>query len=332
MGTRHKSIRAVLFTAVLIASLGLFAVAAACARSSEDTGATAKLGQIVFDGDSLSTYDMYPTQLMAQLGEGWSCRDVAVPGQDTDMMNADAATQVDPLWDGSQPLNIVCVWCGTNNGGYLGFATYVAIRSYCLARRAAGFKTVVFTILPRSDTFAPGDEVRWTAGRLDFNVLLRANWTSFADNLADVAADPRIGDDGDSEDSVYYVDKVHLTTAGNAIVAGIVQAAVLGIDTYRPTTAAPYAAIAIRGHYVKLRYRVNDVAPNRGTASVRIRIRTLGGRLVKKIDYAGKPVNTPLYWRFRCKLAKKTYRFYVYATDAAGNVQSKVGHNRLTVR
>jgi hypothetical protein len=318
------SIRVALLLMILAAVLGLSLAAPTDARASG--------GQIVFDGDSLSTYDKYPTQLMALLGAGWSYQDVAVPGQDTDMLNADAAMQVDPLWDGSQPLNVVCVWCGTNNGAYLGSATYDAIRSYCLARRAAGFKTVVFTILPRSDTFAPGDEVLWRAGRLVFNGLLRTNWTGFADGLADVAADSRIGDDGDSEDTAFYVDKVHLTTAGYAIVAGLAQAAVLGIDIYRPTTAAPYAATVTRGNCVKLRYRVNDVAPNRGTASVKIRIRTLDGRLVKKIDYARKPVNTLLYWRFRCRLARHAYRFYIYATDAAGNVQSRVGHNRLTVR
>ena len=35
---------------------------------------------------------------------------------------------------------------------------------------------------------------------------------------------------------------------------------------------------------------------------------------------------------FRCTLAKRTYRYYVYATDVAGNRQNKVAGNRLTVR
>ena len=35
---------------------------------------------------------------------------------------------------------------------------------------------------------------------------------------------------------------------------------------------------------------------------------------------------------FRCKLARGKYRFYVYATDPAGNKQVKVASNRLTVR
>ena len=36
--------------------------------------------------------------------------------------------------------------------------------------------------------------------------------------------------------------------------------------------------------------------------------------------------------KFRCKLAKGKYRFFVHATDAARNAQSKIASNRLTVR
>ncbi len=36
--------------------------------------------------------------------------------------------------------------------------------------------------------------------------------------------------------------------------------------------------------------------------------------------------------KFRCKLPRGTYRFYVYATDPAGNRQVKVASNRLNVR
>ena len=35
---------------------------------------------------------------------------------------------------------------------------------------------------------------------------------------------------------------------------------------------------------------------------------------------------------FRCTLARGTYRFYVHATDPAGNRQVKVVSNRLIVR
>ena len=36
--------------------------------------------------------------------------------------------------------------------------------------------------------------------------------------------------------------------------------------------------------------------------------------------------------KFRCKLATGKYKFFVYATDAAGNAQSNIATSRLTVR
>ena len=46
----------------------------------------------------------------------------------------------------------------------------------------------------------------------------------------------------------------------------------------------------------------------------------------------GVAVNRRLAASFVCRLAAGQYRFYVYATDAAGNKQSRVASNRLTVR
>ena len=49
-------------------------------------------------------------------------------------------------------------------------------------------------------------------------------------------------------------------------------------------------------------------------------------------DAYGAVLNTPLVARFACRLAAGHYRFSIYATDAAGNVQSSVASNTLTVR
>ena len=43
-------------------------------------------------------------------------------------------------------------------------------------------------------------------------------------------------------------------------------------------------------------------------------------------------VNKALTYKFRCTLAKGTYKYYVYATDASGNAQSKIGYAKLTVK
>ena len=105
------------------------------------------------------------------------------------------------------------------------------------------------------------------------------------------------------------------------------------IDTRKPATKAPRSASVRRGRVVTLRYRVNDAAPNGGTATVTIKVKTKSGKTVKTLKLGERAVNTTLSAKFRCRLAKRTYRFVVYAKDAALNAQaSPAGSNRLTVR
>ena len=103
------------------------------------------------------------------------------------------------------------------------------------------------------------------------------------------------------------------------------------IDTRRPTTAAPYSASVVRLRIAKLRFVVRDKAPCAGKAAARIVIKNGSNRTVKTIR---KTVKTGLTSTasFRCRLRKGSYRFFVYATDPAGNRQVKVTRNRLTVR
>ena len=60
------------------------------------------------------------------------------------------------------------------------------------------------------------------ATRLAYDALLRSSWGEFADGLVDIAADGRIGDTGDNLDRQFYQsDAVHLTNAGNAVMASV---------------------------------------------------------------------------------------------------------------
>ncbi len=120
----------------------------------------------------------------------------------------------------------------------------------------------------------------------------------------------------------------------SADVAGNVASArtvTVRIDTRQPRTYSNWAATVARGHTASLRYYVSDARPGSPTATVVIKVRTLAGRSVKTITARG-PVNSTLSTRFVCWLAKGHYRYFVYATDAAGNHQSAVGGNRLTVK
>jgi len=106
----------------------------------------------------------------------------------------------------------------------------------------------------------------------------------------------------------------------------------VGIDTRRPRVVANWPAAVSRGQTASLRYVIADPRPGSPTATVTVRIVSAKGRLVKTLRTAHAPVDRRLAARFVCHLAKGTYRFRVSASDAAGNAQSKVASERLTVR
>lgn len=103
----------------------------------------------------------------------------------------------------------------------------------------------------------------------------------------------------------------------------------INLDTTPPVTKAPYPAAVTKGHRATLKYRVNDAAPK---VTVTIKIKTLAGTTVKTLSLGKRATNKVLATSFVCNLAAKTYRFWVYATDPAGNVATSVGNNKLVVK
>ena len=103
------------------------------------------------------------------------------------------------------------------------------------------------------------------------------------------------------------------------------------IDTSAPRPVASWAASAVRGKTASLRYFIADHRPGSPTATVTIRIRTLAGGLVRRLVERNVAVDQHLTATFTCRLARGRYRFFVYATDAAGNRQSVVASNGLRV-
>lgn len=100
------------------------------------------------------------------------------------------------------------------------------------------------------------------------------------------------------------------------------------IDAGRPVTSAR-AALVRRGARVTLRYRVADLTPR---ANVRIVVKTLRGALRKTLRLGWRGTNALRGATWRCTLPRGHYRFFVYATDQAGNRQKQLGSARLTVR
>ncbi len=129
-----------------------------------------------------------------------------------------APAAVDQRFRRNADLNVSLVLAGGGDfyHGADPTTVYAGLKEYCALRRAAGFKVIVLTVLPRK--LWPAFE----AARTAYNQLLRQTWPEFADGLADIAADPRIGDQFDNLDLRYYrADATHPNNAGCAVMASV---------------------------------------------------------------------------------------------------------------
>lgn len=104
-----------------------------------------------------------------------------------------------------------------------------AIKAYCLARKAAGWKVIVLTILPRRDAaWTNGQAADFEATRFLANALIRTHWAEYADALVDVAADPNFTKENAYNNATYYQsNKIYLTRAGYKLIANQVQTAII---------------------------------------------------------------------------------------------------------
>lgn len=184
---------------------------------------------LLCDGNSMTftgPTSAWPTKIADYIGPSWLIRNIAVSGQTTQQMAADAASEADSQFSALRSRCILVAWEGRNDmvvNGITGAQAFANMKAYCQARRAAGWKVVVLTMLPTTAV----DETH----RGDYNTPIRATWRTFADGLADVAADPRIGDAGDALDTTYFYDGTHMTDAGYAIIAQTVAGALGGVQT-----------------------------------------------------------------------------------------------------
>jgi lysophospholipase L1-like esterase len=164
---------------------------------------------VVFEGDSITSSYGYPqleTAALARQG-----RVVATVGATTTAWNA-RATQVDALFNPARRRNVLSLLGANDIANGSDAPTYVAaLKSYCLARKAAGWTIVLKTVLPR--TTGGFNAVRNAA-----NALIIAD-PSFYDFLVRLDLDTTIGQDSDAANLTYYVDGVHPTAAGAAIIA-----------------------------------------------------------------------------------------------------------------
>ena len=201
---------------------------------------------IVCDGDSLTIGvgalpfnnfplgNDWPSQVAAALDHRGTYYNVGVAGEQTTAMIANAPTVVDVKYvPGAN--NVVCFNGGTNDiyYGATDVTTYGRIVQYCQARQAVGWKVVVGTLTPRSDPSTPAMQDTY---RLSVNSMIRANWPSFANGIADIGGDANMGTLGQELNTQYYNgDNVHHNPNGYRVRAGYFLAALsaLGITGHQ---------------------------------------------------------------------------------------------------
>ncbi len=188
---------------------------------------------IVIDGNSLANGEttkynnaIYEGALAANGSIGQrDIRYFALGAQTTQQMTSRAAALIDPFYNEVASMaasrKIYIGWEGRNDlilNAIDATTCYNNIKALFTARKAAGWRTIVATILPTSTGVA-----NFEANRLAVNQMIRDAKTaneSWVDQVADVGGDATMGQTGQNTNVTYYAgDAVHLTTAGFALLA-----------------------------------------------------------------------------------------------------------------
>lgn len=156
----------------------------------------------------------YPAQLQRLLDlydpGNWTVHNEGTDGIQTTALTTEFAAVVDV--HAGAGTNVVIVHEATNHiktGGATAAQALTAIQSYCEAASALGWTVYVCTGTPRDDVIQPTYDA--------FNVLLRANWATFADALIDLAARSTLTDPTD--ETYFHSDGTHFIDVGFTEIA-----------------------------------------------------------------------------------------------------------------
>ena len=195
-------------------------------------GATRNL--VVCDGDSrtlgLGTSSArnapWPAQVDNTLSTAATVINLGVGSQTVADMNADATTQVDPLYSASFTNKVVVCAGGINDCFASASAATIQSRlsSYVSGRQTAGYKVVICTMPPASTVTGGNETTRTTV-----NSWITAG-SSGADVVVDLAADSRLANTADT--TYFSSDAVHFTNTGYGVWASLIKAglATIGVS------------------------------------------------------------------------------------------------------
>jgi hypothetical protein len=193
---------------------------------------------VIFEGSSI-TYRAEATPVTYLFGPNSNPdafgSDVGTGGANIATLVA-RATTLDSVMAPTYPAQdyILSVEIGANDLGSGNSAAFLtSLAAYLDARRAAGWKVVAHTITPRTSQADGG--VQFNIDRAAANTAIRTWVGVHCDALADWASDPVMGVDSASNNTTYYLDQVHPTTAGYTLLEPYDRAAINGI----PSSASP---------------------------------------------------------------------------------------------
>lgn len=129
----------------------------------------------------------------------------------------------DGLYSNDFDSNFAILWIGSNN--ILKNNEQVkdienAIQAWHIARKAVGWKTITYTILPRTEKkVLPMTYTIFESRRAEINSWIRSTYQHWSDGLVDVAADSRLQDPNDT--TYFSPDKIHPCGKGLKVVISL---------------------------------------------------------------------------------------------------------------
>jgi subtilisin family serine protease len=211
-------------------------------------------------------------------------------------------------------------------GRVLGSADPVAsLAGKCVTGGRLDVLGALDTAAPVTTTVGADDAWHNTPVTVAFAAVDAGSKVAYVEYSLDGAAFARGTDCVVSGDAVHTLAYRAADNAGNVEVTRIVT---VRVDAGRPVTRALARVTVRKGRRATMRFAATDLAPR-----ARFTIKVFkGGRAVKTLRPGLRATNTALTHVWRCRLARGTYTWKVYAADLAGNTQSKVGRRILTVR
>ena len=223
--------------AVVIYGRQLTAAEAATARrwyNARFKPAPQCLDRIVCIGDSITAgADADPAQPWSRRMRGqlnarrWKIVNNGASGQTAAWFRANFATNTATMV-APGVRNVLVISLGTNDlavSGSKASAVYGDLAAIVTAAKAAGFKVLIATVLPRQNVANPPGITVFEATRQALNTLITAN-SAGADGIADIAGSAPMGIYANNTDTTLFTGSLHPTALGTTYLAPIYATAI----------------------------------------------------------------------------------------------------------